>query len=126
MATQKKILVVEDDKSLRTAIVEVLLSKDYLPIEADNGKEGVEKALAEHPDLILLDLVMPVMDGMQAMTEIRKDDWGKKVPIIILTNLDSSDKRLTEDVIKGMPLYYLVKADIKIHDVVKMIEELIR
>jgi len=126
MATQKKILVVEDDKSLRTAIVEVLISKDYLPIEADNGKEGVEKALAEHPDLILLDLVMPVMDGMQAMTEIRKDAWGKKVPIIILTNLDSSDKRLTEDVIKGMPLYYLVKADIKIHDVVKMIEELIR
>jgi DNA-binding response OmpR family regulator len=126
MSTQKKILVVEDDKSLRNAVVEILSSKNYLALEADNGKEGVEKALAEHPDLILLDLVMPVMDGMEAMTEIRKDAWGKKVPIIILTNLDSSDKRLTEEVITGMPLYYLVKADTKIHEVVEKIEELIR
>lgn len=125
MKSQKKILVVEDDESLRDAISEVLRSKNFLLIEAVNGKEGVEKALSEHPDLILLDLIMPVMSGMEAISEIRKDKWGKKVPIIILTNLDASDDRLTEDVVKGMPLYYLIKSDIKIHDVVSTIEKLI-
>ena len=126
MRPQRKILIVEDDQSLRDAIAEVLRSKEFLPVEAVNGKEGVEKALSEHPDLILLDLVMPVMSGMEALTKIREDDWGKKVPVIILTNLDASDDRLTEDVVKGMPIYYLVKSDIKIYDVVDMIEKLIR
>ncbi|MEI7791957.1 MAG: response regulator [Candidatus Berkelbacteria bacterium] len=125
MKPQKKILIVEDDQSLRDAIAEVLRSKAFLPIEAVNGKEGVEKALSEHPDLILLDLVMPVMSGMEALTKIREDKWGKNVPVIILTNLDASDDRLTEDVVKGMPIYYLVKSDIKIYDVVDKIEKLI-
>lgn len=126
MKEQKKILVVEDDKPLRDALAAVLKEKKFLPLEATNGKEGIEVAIAEHPDLILLDLIMPVMDGIEAMTKIRQDAWGKKVPIIILTNLDASDGRLTEDVVNGMPLYYLVKSNIKLHEVVKKIEELIR
>ena len=125
MSEQKKILVVEDDKPLRDAIVTVLEEKNFIPLEATNGKEGVEIAISEHPDLILLDLVMPVMSGAEALTKIRENAWGKKVPVIILTNLDASDKRLTEDVVKGMPIYYLIKSDVKIYDVVKMIEGLI-
>lgn len=125
MKKPKTVLVVEDEKSLREAIADILRLKDYLVFEAKNGKEGVEMALKEHPDLILLDLLMPVMDGMAAFSEIRKDPWGKKVPVMILTNLNPTDDRLTEDVVENMPLYYLVKSDWKIHDVVDKIDKMI-
>lgn len=124
MRAQKKILVVEDDKTLRDSVSLLLKNSNFEVVEACNGKEGVESALSEHPDLILLDLIMPVMCGDKALTEIRKDVWGKKVPIIILTNLDSTDGRLTEDVVKGMPLYYLVKADTDIYEIVKTVKTL--
>jgi CheY-like chemotaxis protein len=125
MKKQKTILVVEDEKSLREALVDILRLKNFLPLAAKNGQEGVEMALAKHPDLILLDLLMPVMDGMAAFTKIRKDPWGKKVPVVILTNLNATDERLVQDVVTDMPLYYLVKSDNKIDDVIETIERIL-
>ena len=125
MKTQKTILIVEDEKSLREAIVEVLRGSHFIALEAKNGKEGVEFALEKHPDLILLDLVMPVMDGMEAFKKIREDAWGAHVPVIILTNLSATDETLVEDMITHKPLEYLIKSDWKIHDVVKKIEEIL-
>ena len=125
MATPKTILVVEDEKSLREAIVDVLRLKKFLPLEAINGKEGVEMALAKHPDLILLDLLMPVMDGMTALKNIRADAWGAHVPVIILTNLSPNEEQLVKDVVTHKPMEYLVKSDWKLHDVVKKIEEIL-
>ena len=90
METQKTILVVEDEKSLRDAVVDILRLKNLIPLEARNGKEGVEVAIGKHPDLILLDLIMPEMDGMTALKKIREDVWGEKVPVIILTNLSAN------------------------------------
>ncbi|MEI7791958.1 MAG: response regulator [Candidatus Berkelbacteria bacterium] len=123
---QHKILVVEDEQTLRDAIVTVLSAKNFLAIEAVNGKDGVEKALSEHPDLILLDLVMPVMDGMTALKEIRKDKWGADVPVVILTNLSATDENLVTDIVTHKPLEYLVKADWKIHDVVDKVEKILK
>lgn len=126
MKTQKKILVVEDEKSLRDAIIDVLRRKKYLPLEAKNGQEGVKVALANHPDLILLDLVMPQMSGMEALERIRADAWGVRVPVIILTNLSATDEQLVENVVAHKPTHYLIKSDWKIHDVVKKIEEILK
>lgn len=126
MKEQRKILIVEDEQSLRDAIVTVLKSKDFLPIEAVNGKEGVEKALSEHPDLILLDLIMPVMDGMAALKKIRADKWGADVPVVILTNLNATDETLVIDIVTHKPLEYLVKSDWKIHDVVDKVESILK
>lgn len=126
MKTQKTILVIEDDKSLREAIVDTLRIKDFVPLSAKNGKEGVEMALDKHPDLILLDLIMPEMDGMTALKKIRQDVWGEKVPVIILTNLSSTDEQLVNDMIVSKPLNYLIKSDWKIHDVVEKIEEVLK
>jgi len=120
------ILIVEDEESLRGAIVDVLRFKNFIPLEAKNGKEGVEIALSKHPDLILLDLVMPVMDGMTAFKKIREDAWGAKVPVIILTNLSATNEQLVDDMVTHKPMHYLIKSDWKIHDVMYKIEEVLK
>ena len=125
MNTQKTILVVEDEKSLRDAIVDILKIKNFNPLEAKNGIEGVKMALGKHPDLILLDLIMPEMDGMTALKKIRDDAWGEKVPVIILTNLSATDEQLIEDVVTHKPMHYLIKSDWKLHDVVDKIEKIL-
>jgi len=125
MNTFKTILIVEDEKSLRDAIVDILRLKKFNPFEAKDGKEGVEIALAQHPDLILLDLLMPVMDGMTALKKIREDTWGAQVPVIILTNLSATKEQLVEDMVTHKPMHYLIKSDWKLHDVVKKIDEVL-
>ena len=125
MKTQKTILVVEDEKSLREAIVDILKIKNFNSLEAKNGVEGVDLALSKHPDLILLDLIMPEMDGMTALKNIRQDSWGEKVPVIILTNLSATKEQLIEDVVTHKPMHYLIKSDWKLHDVVDKIEKIL-
>ncbi len=126
MTVQKIVLVVEDEKSLREALTDVLRFKDFLPLEASNGKEGVELALAKHPDMVLLDLLMPEMDGMTALKKIRKDDWGAHVPVIILTNVSATEEQLMDDIVKHQPMYYLIKSDWKLHDIVAKVEEILK
>lgn len=121
----KAILIVEDEKNLSEAIADILRRKNFLPLEAKNGQEGVEMALAKHPNLILLDILMPVMDGITALKKIRTDTWGAHVPVIILTNLSPNKEQLVEDVVTHKPMDYLVKSDWKLHDVVKKIEEVL-
>ncbi|HUC88601.1 MAG TPA: response regulator [Candidatus Paceibacterota bacterium] len=125
MNTQKTILVVEDEKSLRDVIVDILKIKNFNTLEAKNGIEGVEMALGKHPDLILLDLIMPEMDGMTALKKIREDAWGEKVPVIILTNLSATDEQLVEDMVTHKPIYYLIKSDWNLRDVVAKIEKIL-
>jgi two-component system response regulator MprA len=125
MYTTHKILVIEDEKSLRDAMVDILHLKKFIALEAKNGKEGVETAFREHPDLILLDLIMPEMDGMTALKKIRENAWGKKVPIIILTNLSAINGNVADDARTHTPTHYLIKADWKLHDIVGKIEKLL-
>ncbi|MDO8581844.1 MAG: response regulator [bacterium] len=110
MKIQKTILVVEDEKSLRGALADILRLKNFLPLEAKNGIEGVELALAHHPDLILLDLMMPEMDGKTALAKIRKDTWGEKVPVIILTNLSAAKEQHSSVTTSRQPLHYIIKS----------------
>ena len=125
MQAQKTILIIEDEKSLRGALVDVLRLKNFIPLEAKNGKEGVELALLKRPSLILLDLIMPEMDGTIVLKKIRERKWGKKVPIIILTNLSATDEQFAAYITADTSTYYLIKSDWKIHDVVKKIEKIL-
>ena len=125
LGKQKTILVVEDEKNLRDAIVDILNLNNFLPLSAVNGKEGVDLALLKHPDLILLDLIMPVMDGMTALKMIRGDAWGANVPVIILTNLSAADEKIVEDMVTHKPMYYLIKSDWKINDIVNKINNIL-
>lgn len=126
MKKQKTVLIVEDEKSLREAVADTLRRRDFLLIEARNGREGLEIALAKHPDLILLDLIMPEMDGMAVLKKIRRDAWGRKVPIIILTNLSAINGNVAADAIAHTPTHYLIKANWKLHDIVGKIEEVLK
>lgn len=126
MKKQKTILVVEDEKDLREMVVEMLHQKNYLSLEAGNGKEAVKIAFSKRPDLILLDILMPVMDGMTALKIIRANTWGAHVPVIIMTNLSATDEHMVEDMVTRKPMYYLIKSDWMISDVIKKIEELLK
>lgn len=120
----KKILVVEDEISLLQALILKLKKEGFHVLSARNGQEGLEVAGKEHPDLILLDIIMPVMDGMTMLKKLREDPRGKDVPIIILTNLTGSDK--VADALENESFDYLVKSDWKLEDVVKKVREKLR
>jgi len=85
----------------------------------------MELALAKHPNLILLDLIMPEMDGMTALKNIRADAWGAHVPVIILTNVSATSQQLVDDMVTHKPLNYLIKSDWKLHDVIQKVEEVL-
>ena len=82
----KKILVVEDNEDTREILLYRLRSMgSYEVLLASNGKEALEMAARSHPDLIIMDLKMPVMDGWDATKELRRTEWGKDLPVIALT-----------------------------------------
>lgn len=104
----KTILVVEDDKFLRELITRKLSEEGYNTIEAVDGEDGARKIKEEMPDLVLLDLILPGMDGFEVLANIKQDPKTSPVPIIVFSNLGQ-----TEDVEKGMKLGaidYMVKA----------------
>lgn len=119
--SKKTILIVEDETSMLRALTDKLSREGFAVLEAKNGKEGLEIALKEQPALILLDIVMPVMDGMTMLKKLRADTYGKNVPVILLTNLNESEK-IAEAVESGV-YDYLLKTDWKIEDVVKRTKE---
>lgn len=122
MIEQKKIiLVVEDEEPMLLVLRDVLKVEGYEVLEAKNGIEGLELALKDHPDLILLDILMPKMDGLEMLKNLRADEWGRKVPVIVLTNLSDNEdiaKAVEEDVFE-----YFVKTDIRIDEVITRIRD---
>jgi CheY-like chemotaxis protein len=118
----KKVLIVEDEIAFSKILQSQLVKKDYLVYQATNGKEGLKKAKDENPDLILLDIKMPVMDGITMFDLLRKEESGKKTKVIILSNLEPDD-RITKRVIEDLPLYFFIKSDIKLAFLLKKIEK---
>ena len=82
----KKILIIDDSPTERHVLSEILKRGDYEVITAVNGEEGIEKARSEHPDLILMDVVMPGLNGYQATRTLSRDDATKHIPIIVCTS----------------------------------------
>lgn len=120
----KKILVVEDELAYLKLLNSQLTQKGYRVIEAINGKKGLERAKSENPDLILLDIRMPVMDGMAMLSLLRKEEKGKKTKVIMLTNLEPDDKIIAEAV-EDQPSYYFVKSDIQFDNLLEKIKEVL-
>ncbi|MFC1732900.1 response regulator transcription factor [candidate division KSB1 bacterium] len=119
---KKKILIVEDEPTLLKMLNEVLSEEGFVVEEAKDGKEGLEKALKTHPDLILLDILMPDMDGIEMAQELRKDEWGKDAKILVLSNLSSMEdvqKALENDIFE-----YIVKSDVSMDSVINRVKEI--
>lgn len=123
----KKILIVEDDDALRKVLTDKLGHENFDVVEAKDGQSGLEAARHEKPDFILLDIMMPVMDGFEMATKWREEEKQNKVPppdqipITFLTNL-GDEAKLAEAQKKGF-YNYLIKSNWKIEDVVKHIKD---
>lgn len=117
----KKVLIIEDDTSL-AKMYQTKIIKDggFDVVAADNGISGLEEAKREKPDLILLDIVMPGMDGRMVFQELRKDDNTKNIPVIFLTNLGSESEVQKNPEIGIMD--YLIKADCTPAEVVRRVK----
>ncbi|KPJ71678.1 hypothetical protein AMJ50_00890 [Parcubacteria bacterium DG_74_3] len=104
----KKILIIEDDKFLRELIAQKLHREGFEVAEAIDGEEGIKKIVEEKPDLILLDLILPGIDGFEVLLRMKEDASLTLIPVIILSNLGQK-----EDVERGLKLGavdYLIKA----------------
>ena len=114
--------MIEDDIFLRKLYRDQLVSAGYDFVEATNGKEGVGKVLVEKPDMILLDLMLPLMNGFDVLAEIKNNPITKHIPVIVLSNLSQdTDKEAARDL--GADAY-LVKSEVSMSDVVGKIESL--
>ncbi len=116
-----KIAIIEDDPAI-SQMYRMKFEADGFDVQlADNGKRGVTLVEQFHPDFILLDLQMPEMNGDQALTAIRKEDWGRDIPVIILTNTgqEESPKSLQNLGITG----YIVKAELTPRQVVQRVKD---
>lgn len=120
---KQRILVVEDDTNMREALFQRFAKEGFSAMAASDGEAGFERALLERPDIILLDIMMPGLDGMTVMKKIRQsNDWGKHVPIILLTSLSANDS-IMRGIVEDEPAYYIVKDNFSLDDVVEKVKE---
>jgi len=120
----KKILIIEDDKFLRELISQKLLKEGYVVNEAIDGEDGIKKTREDKPDLILLDLILPGIDGFEVLSQIKTDPSLATIRVIILSNLGQR-----EDVEKGLKLGavdYLIKAHFTPAEIVEKIRSIIK
>ena len=116
-----KIAIIEDDPVISQMYRFKFEASNFEVQLANNGKRGIEMVKSFQPDLILLDLQMPEMNGADALEIIRKNEWGKNIPVIILTNMgeEESPKKLRELGIHS----YIVKANLTPNQVLKRVQE---
>lgn len=124
--TKPKILLVEDEISIWKMLVHKLEIENFEVITAQNGKEGLEMALTQTPDLILLDILLPIMDGLTMLQKLREsNEYGENVLVILLTNLSAGSENIIKKIAETKPAYYFVKADMNMNDLIKKINELL-
>lgn len=116
-----KIAIIEDDQVI-SQMYRMKFEADGFEVQlADNGKQGVAMVETFKPDIILLDLKMPNMDGAEALEKIRAEEWGKTIPVIILTNLGEEEAPKS---LQTLGIHsYIVKADLTPRQVVARVKE---
>ena len=116
----KKVLIIDDDSMLRAPLREALRARGIVTFEAENGRDGLSMTMTEHPNLIILDLGMPVMDGPEFLRALRQDEWGKTADVVLLTNYATLDK-VGEAMTLGVTKYFLKAA----YDLSDLVERLV-
>ncbi len=116
-----KIAIIEDDQVI-SQMYRMKFEADGFEVQlADNGKQGVAMVKSVMPDIILLDLQMPNMNGEEALAAIRAEAWGKQIPVIILTNLGEEEAPKS---LRALGIHsYIVKADLTPRQVVARVKE---
>ena len=117
----KRVLVVDDEKDLRDAIQTALSYEGFEVETAEDGVDGYNKMREFKPDLVLLDIIMPKQNGIDTLKAVRKEEWGKDVPIIIMTVLD--DLMKVSEALDAGASEYLVKTDISLGTIVEKVKK---
>lgn len=116
----KTILFIEDESTLQKTFGDFLKKEGYLMISALNGEIGLKLAREKKPDLILLDLILPKFHGLEVLEQLKKDEETKKIPVIILTNLEEMEN--VEKSIELGAMTYLIKVNYSPAEVLEKIK----
>ncbi|MBU0597616.1 response regulator [Patescibacteria group bacterium] len=119
----KKILIVDDEEPIRVFLRSNLKNENINILEASNGEDGLSLALKERPQLILLDVIMPKMHGIEVLNRLRGDEWGKNVHVILVTNY-AQDPRVVEAIDKDL-CELLEKGRSTIEDIVSRVKDIL-
>ncbi len=121
MTNAKKIAIIEDDQAISHMYRIKFEAEGYVVETAENGRLGLELCLTFQPDIILLDLMMPEMNGDEMLAALRQTDWGKTAKVIILTNMGEQE---SPEVIKALNVSaFIVKADMTPRQVAELVKK---
>lgn len=118
-----RVLVVEDDPILQRAAAASLRQRGFSVDTASDGAEGLEKAKDVLPDLVLLDLLMPLMPGIELLRALRRDEATKTIPVLVISNSSSDDDK--NEVLALGAVGYLVKANVSLEALADEVERLL-
>lgn len=107
--TGKLVCIVDDDENIRDMYQRKFVQSGFDIVTATNGEEGMHVIRTEHPDIVLLDIQMPIKDGVEVLKELKDDEELKKIPVIVLSNLDD-DGMLKKVGGLDATRFYLIKA----------------
>lgn len=122
---KRKLLLVEDDENLSEMYDKKFNIAGYEVLHATDGEKALAIALKEKPEVILLDILLPKMDGLTMLRRLRQDVWGKNIPVIILTNLNTNDA-IIKDILENHPAFYIMKANVTPNDILDKVEEVLQ
>jgi CheY-like chemotaxis protein len=124
MAEQpKRILLVEDDRFLRKAAEATLRRHGFTVCTAADGEEALQRMQAEIPDLVLLDLIMPKLQGFEVLRIMKQNPATKQIPVVVLSNLGQESD--VQQALQGGAIAYLIKANLSLQDLVAQVQKFI-
>ena len=120
----EKIVFIEDERTLQKMLGEALVAAGFSVASANDGETGLALILQEMPDLVLLDLILPKLDGFSVLQTLKGDEKTKDIPVMVLTNLETAED--VEKVITLGATTYLVKANYDLPDIVAKVKEVLK
>ena len=122
--TSKKVLIVEDDVALRELYADILTAEGFVVLTAENGQVGLDMVLSQKPDLVLLDLMMPIMNGKTMLHRVRQIPEFAKLPVIVLTNA-GDENNMRETKFFDNANEFLIKSNVTPEDIIQRVKSLI-
>lgn len=122
--TQHSVLIVDDNQELVMVLKDKFEMEGFTAHVAHDGEEGLTQALEHHPDIILLDVMMPKKDGWEVIAGLHEDEWGKDAKIILLTNLNDMDS--ISKAVEAGNFEYFVKTDWEPGEIVARVKEMLQ
>ena len=120
MTTPRRVLLADDDRYLRRAAEARLRQQGFTVLTAADGEEALQMALAERPDIILLDLIMPKVQGFEVLRALKQAESTAAIPVIVLSNLGQESDRA--QCLESGAAAYFVKANLSLQELVRTVE----